>query len=334
MLDKHVFIPMLLERVANTENIATLTEQLLEHIGRATGADRVYVFELTPIGSLSNTHEWCREGVSPQKHNLQDMPLELLGPWKAEFRRSGSVVIRDLEAYGEECREIYDILRPQGIHSLVVCPLMLHGRHVGFFGVDNPPQKGIDAIMDVLSELRHTLVIMLRCRAMMQEMARMCFRDQLTGARNRHALMHEGAGLDADRSIGFVLCDTNGLKEVNDVQGHDAGDALLVGTASALFEAFGRMHVYRIGGDEFVAFHQGDSEAGFRGRLERLRAAFEKHRVHVAVGPVFLERAETGVEDLLKLADARMYEDKRRFYEDRGGKPAPMADPDGSGRRG
>lgn len=320
MLDKHVFIPKLLEKVANTENIATLADQLLEHIGRETGADRAYIFEMTPIGGLNSTHEWCREGVSPQKSNLQDMPLELLGPWKAEFRRSGSVVIRDLEAWRTKSREIRGILEAQGIHSLVVCPLMLHGREVGFFGVDNPPQEGIDAILDILSELRHALVIMLRCRSMMQEMARMCFRDQLTGARNRHALMHEGAGLDADRSIGFVMCDTNGLKEVNDVQGHDAGDALLVGTVSALFEAFGRMHVYRIGGDEFVAFHQGDSEDGFRDRLERLRAAFGKHRVHAAVGSVFLERAETGMEALLKLADTRMYEDKRRFYEAHGGK--------------
>jgi hypothetical protein len=38
------------------------------------------VFRVRPAGTLSNTHDWCRAGVSPQSDTLQDPPVSLIEP--------------------------------------------------------------------------------------------------------------------------------------------------------------------------------------------------------------------------------------------------------------
>ena len=57
-----------------------------------------------------------------------------------------------------------------------------------------------------------------------------------------------------DKNTGVMFMDMNGLKEINDGNGHNAGDEALKCLAGIIAEVFGRESVYRVGGDEFVAF--------------------------------------------------------------------------------
>ena len=81
----------------------------------------------------------------------------------------------------------------------------------------------------------------------------------MTGLANRRALDEwlETAMVEwreKSRPVGLVVCDFNGLKRINDEQGHDAGDRALVQFAkisSAIQQAFEGAMVARFGGDEF-----------------------------------------------------------------------------------
>ena len=78
--------------------------------------------------------------------------------------------------------------------------------------------------------------------------------DQLTDCKNRKALdWAYTEKLEKYFPLAVVMCDINGLKEINDQKGHDAGDKFIVQTAQTLKSVFGKRHVYRLGGDEFIA---------------------------------------------------------------------------------
>ena len=154
---------------------------------------------------------------------------------------------------------------------------------------------------------------------------RYAYYDSLTGLLNRRAYNEEIGRLreDTPADAHIVIADVNGLKEMNDVHGHEAGDALLVGVAHALTDAFGcDAKVYRLGGDEFctIATGSGDDIGGKLARLREALAAGDDRvpgvmSVSFGVGDV---AASGGVDEAVRGADRAMYEQKREYYEQAG----------------
>lgn len=138
--------------------------------------------------------------------------------------------------------------------------------------------------------------------------------DELTGLYNRRGFVkraeQELAALrESDRPGLCLFLDLDGLKAVNDTEGHDAGDQLLVDAAAVLQRLFRADDVIaRIGGDEFAVFVSGYADVDRV--LERLRD--QEGRVRFSVGTaVFDPGLPQSLYDLLGVADADMYDDKR-----------------------
>ena len=148
------------------------------------------------------------------------------------------------------------------------------------------------------------------------ELARLSRADHLTGCLNRRGLeerleselrraTYEGA------SVGLVQLDLDDFKAVNDAHGHAAGDELLcwvVRAAAGVLrpaDALGRL-----GGDEFAAVLPGADQAEAERVAERMRAALAE-RIGTAVGSAAFPLAAEDVDGLLRVADARLYDDKR-----------------------
>ena len=110
----------------------------LASIGAFTGADRAYVF-LFRDGSrrMDNTHEWCAGGIKPQIENLKDIPLNEELPWFAERVGQHKVVhVPDVTALPPEARLEREHFETQNIQSLIVVPMAMGDRLVGFLGFD------------------------------------------------------------------------------------------------------------------------------------------------------------------------------------------------------
>ncbi len=114
----------------------------LQELGRATDADRVYVFgihEGVLVGEtlFSQHFEWVREGIEPQIDNpdLQNCPFEDagLGRWETELKagRPVSGPVRDLPVSERA------VLQEQTIESLLVVPIRVSGGTWGFLGFDD-----------------------------------------------------------------------------------------------------------------------------------------------------------------------------------------------------
>lgn len=152
------------EKALECDHSEVAINTLLQYLGDNLESDRVYIFEEAPDGTCSNTYEWCADGVTAEINNLQNLPNSVLRMWYDEFDKNKNILIRDMEEYKQVCRPIYDILKPQNIDTLVVGPLSLNGRRIGFYGVDNPPYNNMDYISSSYELLGNFISSLLRSR--------------------------------------------------------------------------------------------------------------------------------------------------------------------------
>lgn len=109
----------------------------LKAIGEFLKADRSYVFLFSDNGEImSNTHEWCAEGISPQIGMLQNLPSDSLPWWVDRMRGWETILIRDIEELPPEAAAEKEILKAQDIKSLVAVPILHGDELIGFAGFD------------------------------------------------------------------------------------------------------------------------------------------------------------------------------------------------------
>ncbi|WP_373289952.1 EAL domain-containing protein [Longimycelium tulufanense] len=149
--------------------------------------------------------------------------------------------------------------------------------------------------------------------------------DDLTGLPNRAAVKEMLSQLlqsDQANKVAVLFCDIDNFKRVNDSLGHDAGDELLVALARRLESGLPEgCTAARLSGDEYVvicsdAAKVGGVEALATKVASLLRAAVPVHgqlvRVSAAVGAAVPNGSRPTGADLLRFADAAMFEAKRR----------------------
>ena len=140
--------------------------------------------------------------------------------------------------------------------------------------------------------------------------------DLLTGARNRNAYQQErrGYAIRCKESVTCVFADVNGLHELNNSQGHDAGDRMLKTMAQAMFSAFGASNTYRVGGDEFVAFLGDVTAEDVESRIRQIHETLAEPGYHASIGFAAAERTGLDIDTLIREAEQAMYREKQTFY--------------------
>lgn len=180
------------------------------------------------------------------------------------------------------------------------------GRHI-IIGVNN-----IDAEVRREQEYNHRLSVA-------REKA---YRDPLTGTKSKLAFLDRldemnGAIAHGEQGpFSVIMCDVNGLKQVNDVQGHAAGDHLIREAAAKICRTFTHSPVYRVGGDEFAAISEGEDYE----HIEELVAEFRAQSEHnLASGGLVIACGlaifgdEGDFDAVFRKADANMYENKKHL---------------------
>lgn len=275
-------------------------------------ADRTYVFEIDPDRDvLINTFEYiCGQEVSAQMDNLQEVPVSVIKVWMQNFRQGRSYYMSDLEQ--ERGQPSYEMLKAQQVWRLLAVPLMKGGAMVGFLGVDNPRAHYDDATL--LASIQFFVTNSLDRKKQQAYLEKLSYRDMLTGLynRNRYIERLEAYKQVQDQQIGAIYIDLNGLKKVNDEQGHRAGDELIVRAAGTIAGIFAE-DAYRVGGDEFVVILLDVSREEFARKTEQLRRQMQENGVDASIGGVWQASTEN-LEDLLRRADENMYREKKRYY--------------------
>ncbi len=154
--------------------------------------------------------------------------------------------------------------------------------------------------------------------------------DALTGLNNRGSLdkyLLERVHETSDERLTLILMDVDKFKLINDELGHDMGDVALREVAEIIRQSFSSGHnfISRYGGDEFVVvIPQVDDPRMIDGFMKSLTSNVEHFnskgdfpiKLSISCGTAFYPRNDIHTpEELLKAADAQMYEEKERHHQ-------------------
>ena len=288
--------------------------KLLEIIANYFEGDRAYIFENDyDRQTTSNVYEYTKDGVSPEIDKLQDVSLSAIEYWMERFKAFGTFYISNVEKEVDRGTNTYELLKMQNIESLIAVPLVEDKEIFGFIGVDNPRQNYKD--LSLLSSVVFFILDSIEKREMTKELEKMSFEDGLTKLNNRNKFnqVMDALKVNPPKSMGIAYLDLNGLKEVNDKFGHEAGDCLIKKSARIIYNIFG-VDAFRIGGDEFVAIVVNCEKEEFLNKIENTKLVMRQKEVSVSIGESFKEE-ECDIDNQLAEADLRMYEEKKKFYK-------------------
>lgn len=288
---------------------------LLRIISGYFDGDRSYIVQIDEKRNVcTNTYEYAMNGVTAEKDNLQEVPMEMLDIWMDSFRKNGLYYIPDIEE--EQGQPYYETLKMQDITRLLAVPLNSDGKIIGFLGVDNPRLHYEDHTL--LSSIQYFLTDSLKAKERKACLQYMSYRDMLTTLYNRNRYIQVLEGMQAKTVIktGVAYIDINGLKRVNDLYGHEAGDRLIINIARSMLAILPE-NAYRVGGDEFVLICFDMDEKIFRSKVRDICDSIAAKRISVSVGVVW-EESSSELETMLRRADDLMYAEKKKYYEKHG----------------
>ena len=176
-------------------------------------------------------------------------------------------------------------------------------------------------IVEHQSEIRHRELSqkLARQERRKEELKNRSDRDALTGLFSRQYLMEQmEALLEKKQQFSLAYIDLDGLKRINDSQGHAAGDSYLVQFSQYILGRLREEDIFaRVGGDEFVIVLSGCNEADANEKLEQMRSeAAEGNFEHIPAFSFGIAEADLDTQErtyqLLERADKVMYQDKER----------------------
>ena len=243
--------------------------------------------------------------------------------WDETIGDSTCVVLKDQKDMNWLARENpgwHRELTEAGIRSVVMFPLNYNGNLLGHIWALNFDTKNAVKIKETLELTTFFIASEVSNYQLLQKLEELSAVDMLTGVKNRNSMNTRSSDIAAGRvpvesPCQVIFADLNGLKRVNDEQGHDAGDQLLKTAAAVLRAVFPETDVFRAGGDEFMLLAPGMTREELDSRVKRLYAMAEKAEdLHFAVGTAPVREAGD-IRMALHAADQMMYIDKNEYYE-------------------
>ena len=157
----------------DTADIDHAIHLILEIVGKRFDVSRAYILETSDDEKyISNTYEWCNEGVRPEKENLQNIPLDQTGGYLEQFEGNSILYCRDIHQLSPEQAAI---LEAQGVCSILHCAIIENGKFYGVVGFDECTgirlwTKEEISVLSLVSQLITTFLLKLRAAERDQQM--------------------------------------------------------------------------------------------------------------------------------------------------------------------
>ena len=288
-------------------------KKALKILGQAINADRVYIWP-DDATAFSDIHPWlnsARNSNLPSKKAFDK--YDIVSMWESQLKNKNVVVINDTAVIYEQKEDIYNDILAGTISRYIVVRLMDKENRLGYLVADNYSNDLDLNITDLMETVGIFIAAEMRNKLLTDEMLYMGSHDSLTGLGNRHSLNQSLMLLtEMSTTVGVCYSDINGLKAVNDEQGHEAGDKLIQQVAEIFATVFKKKFCYRIGGDEFIVIMPEVDEDIFEALVTKLKAKL-KH-VSVSVGYVW-SNDSSNIKTSIREADQAMYGSKAEYYK-------------------
>ncbi|MBO7638760.1 MAG: GGDEF domain-containing protein, partial [Treponema sp.] len=255
-----------------------------------------------------------REEFNSNDNWLSEKFYDIAETWEGIIGGSNCLIIKnqcDWEYVRERNEKWYDDLVFSGVKSMVLFPLKISGILLGYIWATNFAVENAGHIKETLEITSYILASDISNHLLYDRLRILSTMDSLTGVLNRNEMNNRvdeiAAGKEADKSLGIVFTDLNGLKKTNDLQGHLAGDMLLKEAASMLKGLFPNDEIYRAGGDEFMVLCLATGPDKMEAKIESLKKQIEESdTVSFAIGFSY-DPDSRNILSVMTAADKKMY---------------------------
>ena len=239
----------------------------------------------------------------PMDYYLDEHFFDIVETWPRLIDGSNCFMIsdeEDLKRVDEIAPEWAASLRKAKVESLVIYALKAEDETIGYIWAGNFDTSNITKIKEILEITTFILSSEIASHEMIKKMKMLSSTDLLTGVMNRNAmnnriLDNDSGARPINEPYGIFFIDVNGLKTINDTNGHIAGDDLLRDVAVTMKEHFTDGEVYKLE-ENLIA----DSE--------------RPGRAHYAVGSSHSDDTHN-IKKSMQIADTLMYENKEKYYK-------------------
>ena len=308
-------------KLRGSQNIRQAFQEVVEDIGAICGSDHCCVLLTDDEKHECTTFaEFLREGsgLYPMSRYIQGF-YEIAQTWPDTLAGSTCIIIKDehdMEKLQEQNPVWKASLEQAGVKTVVLYPLR-HGRELlGYMWALNFNVENVLKIKETLELTTFFLASEISNYLLLDKLKVLSTIDTLTSVRNRNEMNNRVDRIVAGNEPvpqGVLFADLNGLKRVNDEQGHAAGDKMLCAAASILQSVFQDGVVYRAGGDEFMILVNEISEDEVQDRVARVHFLSGKtENVRFSIGVCY---GKKDIRKAMRLADERMYAFKNGYYE-------------------
>lgn len=247
-------------------------------------------------------------------------PFEIAAAWENDLDDSDCLMLDDLDIIKERDPLWYESMKSYDMKNIILYGVRNNHNLVGFIWAANYDAAKMVQIKETLELTSFLIAAVIVNHQLVSQLEVKSSMDGLTQLFNRNAMNDRVDKLVSDKAkkperMGVVLADLNGLKLINDDEGHDAGDKLLIRAAALLKVAFGDYEIYRAGGDEFFVFCPEIAEDDLERQVGQLLSlANSTPDVSFAVGSVYIS-GDYDIRDAMKTADEKMYKHKQEYYQ-------------------
>ena len=212
--------------------------------------------------------------------------------------------------------ELYHFLLNQYIKDASFAIVADKNNHVSILGTINP--KKSSAIRKLIEDVAVCFSIALYNKKHLNKTELASTTDSLTGVMNRVAYKKDILTFDEEKPNDFscIYIDVNELHLRNNKYGHAAGDEMLIYIANTLKETFYGHYIYRMGGDEFLAFVKNINQEQVKKYIEVFVEQLKTTDYNVAIGLSY-RKQNINCEEMVREAEIRMYEAKAQYYQNK-----------------
>ena len=307
-------------KLRGTDNVKQTFQEVVEDIRKTCGSDHCCIL-LTDAENreCSIFAESIREDVKikPMSRYVEGF-YAIAETWPETLAGSTCIIVKD-ERDMEKLRLANPIwgsmLDLSGVKTIVLFPLRHGGELLGYLWAVNFNVDDVLKIKETLEVTTFLIASEISSYLLLNKLQIMSTIDSLTGVKNRNVMNNRIDQIVAGRKPSpdaVIFADLNGLKRMNDDQGHISGDKVLRSAAEILQYVFPDEDVYRAGGDEFMVLVSNITEDELNTRVAKIRTMAKlSENVRFSIGTCY---GEPDVRRAMHIADEQMYAEKNSFY--------------------
>ena len=307
----------------NEEDFASSLDTVTKDLREYTNSFATCIMTVTPdLYKFDILSECVRNNELSIKEIFDQIPYEVVETWEGLVGETNDIIIQsedDMLFYESKAPEWVATLRANKVRSLILVPFIRQNAIIGYLYITNFNTDNLPRLKETIELVAFFLSSEVANHMFMERLEYLSNIDLLTGVYNRNSMNVNVDELSTKlklhpKPFNVAFCDLNGLKSINDNDGHANGDQLLRDAAGVLKDIFQDDKIFRAGGDEFTIISF-SSRLDFEEKIRILREeASDPDWLYFAIG-YYHDAKDGNLRLAMRYADEEMYKDKDKYYE-------------------